>query len=90
LRQRDIRFWQTERRAVGTLAYPFSRSERLELSSGYQNISFTSEIETRLIDQNDNVVQDNTNPQDVGLPNLNLIVSDVAWVHDNAFFGGTS
>jgi outer membrane protein assembly factor BamA len=90
LRQRDVRFWQTERRAVATLAYPFSRAERLEASAGYQSIGFAAQVETRLITADNQLYRDDTSDLQTGLPNLDLAVANLAWVHDNAFFGGTS
>ncbi len=90
LRQQDVRFWQTERRAAATIAYPFSRSERVEMSAGYQSLEFAAQVETRIINPDGTIQSDNTSNLQTGLPRVDLAVGNIAWVHDNSFFGGTS
>jgi len=81
---------QTNRSISGLLAYPFSRVQRVEMSLGYQQISFDRQLETRAVSLNTGLlVYDST----VTLPSpaaLNLMVSDVALVYDNSYFGATS
>ncbi|HTD69615.1 MAG TPA: basic secretory protein-like protein [Gemmatimonadales bacterium] len=81
---------QTNRSISGLLAYPFSRVQRVEMSLGYERISFDQEVETRAFSLNTGLlVYDST----VTLPSpaaLNLMVSDVALVYDNSYFGATS
>jgi Tol biopolymer transport system component len=81
---------QTNRSLSGLLAYPFSRVQRVELSLGYEQISFDQRLETQAYSLTTGaLVYDST----VTLPSpaaLNLMVSDVALVYDNSYFGATS
>ena len=90
LEERDTRFWQIERRLAGTLAYPFTRADRFEFSAGYENIDFAAEEELRVISTTGQLLLDETRQLDAGSAQLNLGIASVAYVHDNAFFGGTS
>ena len=90
LEERDTRYWQIERRVAGTLAYPVTRADRFEFSAGYQNIDFAAEEELRLISSSGELLLDQTTQLDAGSAQLNLGIASAAYVHDNAFFGGTS
>src|SRR5438552_1486877 len=81
---------QTNRSIAGLLAYPFSRVQRVEMSLGYERISFDQQLETQAFSvTTGQLLLDST----VTLPSpaaLNLMVSDVALVYDNSYFGATS
>ena len=90
LRQQDAWFWQVERGALATLAFPFSRSDRGELGAGYQSIDFSGRVETQVVSSQGVLLSDDTQDLDFGVPRIDLAVADVAYVHDISFFGGTS
>ena len=90
LEERDTRYWQIERRLAGTFAYPFSRADRFELSAGYVNLDFSAEEELRLTSSSGEVLFDETRPLASSSSRLNLAIASVAYVHDIAYFGGTS
>jgi hypothetical protein len=81
---------QTNRSVSGMVTYPLSRVQRVELSLGYDNISFNQQLETQAWNAFtgqflfDSVV---TLPSP---PALNLGVGDAALVYDNSYFGATS
>jgi Tol biopolymer transport system component len=88
--EQDVRFWQIEREFQGSLAYPFSRVQRIELAAGYRNISFENEVESFIYSQSTGeLLAQNT--QDLpSEPGLNLVSTGAALVYDSAIFGGTS
>src|SRR5690242_6922889 len=47
--QQLITYWQQNRPVTAYLAYPFSRAERIELSGGYENISFAARADTEIL-----------------------------------------
>jgi dipeptidyl aminopeptidase/acylaminoacyl peptidase len=90
IRQQDFRFWEIDREAQLTANYPFSPVQRIELSAGYLNIGFQSEVETRTYDANSGAqLTDDTSslPTD---PSLHLVTAGAALVYDASVFGGTS
>lgn len=81
---------QTERSAVGFTSYPLSRVQRIELSAGYENISFNTQLQSRFFDP---VTFQFLFQTDSTLPShnaLNLGIASAALVYDNSFFGATS
>ncbi len=83
------RFKQTNRELSGIVAYPFNRSERIEVSGGLQQISFDHELQKHGFNLNGSVAFDSTIHFPVP-PALTLEATSVALVHDNSFFGATS
>ncbi len=81
---------QTERQLGGFLAYPFSRVQRVELSTTVENISFSEELKTRAYDPlSGNLIADQT--QNLPTPaGLTLFEGSAALVYDNAVLGATS
>jgi hypothetical protein len=80
---------QTSRDVQGIISYPFNTAQRVELSAGYTNISFDSELRTRgfstvtgqqIIDTKENLPTGRA---------LNLGLATAALVFDNSFFGAT-
>jgi hypothetical protein len=82
--------WQVERRALATLAYPFDRIRRIEFAGGYRNLSFESELTTRLYDSAGRLLAETTGGYFADPEALDLGIGIIALVHDNSFFGGTS
>jgi Tol biopolymer transport system component len=89
--ERDRRFWEIDRELQGLIAYPFNRSQRIELGLGYRNIDFQSEVQTLTFDLLGNPISDVTEagPEDT-LSSLNMVEGTAAVVYDNSIFGGTS
>jgi len=83
------RFRQTTTELSGVVAYPFNRSQRVEMSAGLERIGFSHELQRRAVYPNGSVAFDST--INFGAPDaLTLGVGSVALVHDNSFFGATS
>ncbi|MGH7579111.1 MAG: BamA/TamA family outer membrane protein, partial [Gemmatimonadales bacterium] len=80
---------QTNRVVQGTVAYPFSQVQRVEVSAGGAHISFDRELRTRgfsLITGQE--VIDDEEELEAGDP-LTLGIGSAALVYDNSFFGAT-
>jgi hypothetical protein len=92
IRDREERFWQIERSAEGSVAYPFSRFQRVEFTGGARIIDFAGEVQTRLFSATTgDLVDDFTVPSALDtIPSLNLGTAGAALVYDSAIFGGTS
>ena len=94
------RFKQTNREISGILAYPFNRSDRFELSTGLQQISYNYEIRTTGFNPlTGQVVYDNkftfptcssTVTNNCVPTSVTMETSSAALVHDNSFYGATS
>src|SRR5258705_7725755 len=83
------RLKQTNRELSGVVAYPFNRSERLELSTGLQQITYAHELRTTGYNlSTGQVVYDIK--QDLPVPpGVTFASGNAALVHDNSFFGAT-
>ncbi len=81
---------QTNRDIIGTVSYPFSEVQRIDLGAGFSNISFDRELHTRAVSlQTGELLIDDE--EDLGAPSaLNLGLGSAALVYDNSFFGATS
>jgi outer membrane protein assembly factor BamA len=85
-----VLFRQTSRGLTGILAYPFDRARRVEMSAGYDFISFDREILSRAVslDRGELLVDERRD-----LPaedSLHLAEASAAFVHDTSSFGATS
>jgi len=81
---------QTDRDFQFQVSYPFSQAQRVDLSTGYTNISFDNELKT---DAFDPVTGDQVLDSTQSLPSgraLNLGTASLALVYDNSFFGATA
>ena len=88
--QRLVLFRQTDRGLSGTVAYPFDRSRRLELSAGYSFITFDREMVTRAVSlSTGRVLLDDRQDLPAG-DSLHLATASAALVHDTSSFGATS
>jgi Tol biopolymer transport system component len=83
-------FRQTDTRAGGTVAYPFSRATRIEFGASAQNVSFASEVQTQTFDliTGQQLSDDTVNLQ--APTRLNLYDVSTALVRDTAILGPTS
>jgi hypothetical protein len=81
--QRDISRYDD---VSGVIQYPFSTTRRVEFSTGFQRQSLKSELETVIVDQNGNIVDDRTDKL-AGSFALNLARASSAFVGDSAIFG---
>ena len=81
---------QTNRDFQFQVSYPFSQAQRIDLSTGYTNISFDNQLKTAAFDPvTGDQVLDST--QDLpSLHSLNLGTASLALVYDNSFFGATA
>jgi Tol biopolymer transport system component len=88
--QQELRFRQLNQKIAGFLAYPFSRTQRVEFSAGIQRISFTQQLRTQGFSlYTGQKVIDNT--QKLPAPSsLYLADTDLALVYDSSVFGATS
>jgi Tol biopolymer transport system component len=80
---------QTDREVQGFIAYPFNTARRVELSAGYTNIAFDTELRTHAFSV---VTGEQVLDTKENLPSgraLNLGVGDAALVFDNSFLGAT-
>jgi hypothetical protein len=87
--QQAVRFRETDRRLSGVLAYPFSRSDRLDITASYRDARFSNDVTTRAfsLENGDKLTETKS-----GLPApapLHLLELGGALVHDSARFGPT-
>jgi Tol biopolymer transport system component len=88
--QQEIIQRQTYRSLEGGVAYPFSRTFRLELTGGFDRISYDQEVQTQLFSLNTGrLISDETVTTSLADP-LNLGTTTVAVVSDSSVFGATS
>ncbi len=90
--QQELREWQVNREVAGLLHFPFNRAQRVELTLGFRNIDFASQLRTRAFSiTTGQIVFDEREPLAADtLPSLNLFTSSLALVYDRSIFGGTS
>lgn len=81
---------QFNREVTGVFQYPFSRSSRFEFSAGYNNISFSQDLETQAFSllSGQRILNQKNNLPAPGA--LNFFQGDAAYVYDNTYFGATS
>ncbi|MGH7569477.1 MAG: BamA/TamA family outer membrane protein [Gemmatimonadales bacterium] len=84
------RLRQTNRQAVGYVAYPLNRAQRVEFQAAVQHISFDRTLRTRAISlTTEREIYDSTKRLPVADP-LTLGSASTAVVYDNSVFGATS
>jgi len=81
---------QTSRAITGIAAYPFNRARRVELTSGYEQISFEAEINTVLTSLTTGQVMSDRTTTTALAQTLQLGTAGAATVFDNSVFGATS
>jgi Tol biopolymer transport system component len=88
--EQQVLFRQTNRAVNGFVAYPFSRSRRIELGASFRNISFKQTVETQAFSLRTGQILINEK-QDLPAPDaLNLGEGTAALVGDTSLFGATS
>ncbi len=81
-------FRQINRNVGGTIAFPFNRSQRIELTGGYTNVTFDLEDRLRFFDgQTGQFLGEDKIDVPLDLKALNLAQSSAALVYDNSFYG---
>ena len=83
------RYKTTLREVSGVVAYPFNRSQRVELSAGVQNITFAREIDSTGFNPFTGQVFHSRTDLPAPASALNLGTTSAALVFDNSFFGAT-
>ena len=79
----------THRQMSGFVAYPFNRSQRLELSGGVRQISFNREGRRQVFSPKTGRILEQLNVELPGEPSIGIAEAGVAFVGDTAVFGGT-
>ncbi|MHC4452966.1 MAG: TolB family protein, partial [Planctomycetota bacterium] len=88
------RFYQINRQALGFVAYPLNRAQRLEFSGGLQSIDFARDLKTEIFTLGgQKIFDEKVNCDDSELcadspSTLNLGRAGVALVYDSSIFGG--
>jgi hypothetical protein len=83
-------FRQTYTQTGALVAYPFSRSSRIEFQGAAQHIGFTSDVESLIFDPfSGNLIDRITNTDEVA-PSLTLFNTTGSFVRDTAAFGAVS
>lgn len=87
--ENEYRILQVDRGVTGILAYPFSRAQRVEFSSGFRQIALKQDLTSRTFDLTGvPLTQDTTS---LGrFPTLSLAQSSAALVFDTSISGLTS
>jgi hypothetical protein len=81
---------QTNRALSGVAAYPFNRARRVEITGGFQRVSFDQQVKTRVISPlTGEVLFDRTTTAALA-QSLNLGTIGMAGVFDTSVFGPTS
>jgi hypothetical protein len=81
---------QTHRQGMGLVAYPFSRVQRLELTSGVHVISFGRETRTRLYSRSTGSLLDERTDRVRAARGIRLFESAAALVYDSSLPGPTA
>ena len=80
---------QTARQLGGTVAYPLNKSQRIEVSGGFLNIDYDSEVRMRSFTDDGFQIEDVTQQLPTA-PGLSLGTASLAMVYDASFWGWTS
>jgi outer membrane protein assembly factor BamA len=85
-----LRYWEISRQAAFTLSRPLSRAQRIEFSTGFQNISFDAESLIELYSAETGLFLGEQKFKPAVPDSLNLGTANAALVYDTSIFGGTS
>jgi len=88
--EQSIRYWQISREISGVLSLPLNRAQRLEFSTGYQNVSFDAQAEVNIYSANTGVLLASQIADVPTDPAMHISISRAALVYDTSIFGGTS
>ncbi|MGQ0586615.1 MAG: BamA/TamA family outer membrane protein [Gammaproteobacteria bacterium] len=85
-----IRQWTINRELAGRLAYPLTRSDRVEASLGYRHISYYQDALVNVYDPGSGLVI-GTGTVELSAPDsIEIYPIGLAYVHDTSVFGGTA
>jgi Tol biopolymer transport system component len=86
----EDRYRQINRDLSVLATYPFSRASRIEVSGGYEQVSFSHQLVRTLYDAYSGS-QINEKTESLPVPGtLNLATTNIAYVYDYSVFGATS
>lgn len=88
--EQEERFRQINRDLSLLASYPFSRASRIEISGGYEQISFSHQLVTNIYNAytGAHIIE---RTQNLPVPgSLNLATANLAYVYDYSLFGATS
>lgn len=86
----EDRYRQINRDLSVLASYPFSRASRIEVSGGYEQVSFSHQLVTSVYDAY-NGSQISRRTESLPVPgSLNLATTNIAYVYDYSVFGATS
>lgn len=88
--ERELRYWQIQREILGTLSYPLNRAQRIEFASGFQNISFATDVKTRVYDPFTGRRISSTDDELPTPDALRMAVANAALVYDQTVQGPIS
>jgi len=88
--EQSTRYWEISREISGVLALPLNRAQRLEFSTGYQNISFAAQAEVDIYSATTGVLLASQIADIPTDPAMHMSISRAALVYDTSVFGGTS
>jgi hypothetical protein len=80
---------EIDRQIGGFMSYPFSRAFRTEFSAGFTNVSFSSTVQTQIVDYTGQLIYNATDNVATYAP-LNLGSVGAALVYDYSYYGATS
>jgi Omp85 superfamily domain/WD40-like Beta Propeller Repeat/Peptidase of plants and bacteria len=88
--EQEIIYRQTHRGLNGSIAYPFNQARRIELGTGYQQVTFEQEVRTRSYSiRSGDQLNDQSETTSLADP-LHLGNVSAAFVTDSSVFGATS
>jgi Tol biopolymer transport system component len=88
--EQQVIFRQTHRGLNGSVAYPFDKSRRVELGTGYQHVTFEQDVRTRAFSiRTGEQISDERETTELSDP-LHLGSVSAAFVTDSSVFGATS
>jgi dipeptidyl aminopeptidase/acylaminoacyl peptidase len=88
--EREFRILQVDRSLSGILSYPFSRSQRLEISGGARQIALTQDVTERLYSPITGQPLSEQRTDLGSVPTINLGEASTALVYDTSINGITS
>jgi outer membrane protein assembly factor BamA len=86
----SIRYWQIAREVSAVFARPFNRAQRVEFSTGYQNVSYDAQGLVQVYSAATGALLLEQKTSIPTPPALHMAVSRAALVYDTSIFGGTS
>lgn len=89
LLEQEVIYRQTFRGVNGVVAYPFNEAHRIELGTGFQQVSFDQQVRTLTYSRSGQLLN-NTTETTALADTLHLATASVANVYDRSVLGATS